>query len=240
MNSAITSSRAPQFYWMGLIAVVASIFSLGWIVYGIPYSNFLGPYGTEFSPYSFNSREFQTNVWFRRTVVQPASLACPTEISKHLTNSTRTSGIERWDLIRYSNGFWGMKDSEASIILDCFGTLDGQDNLLWEKWSKDQPDLAKILWPSVQQLAIHHSYFAIPELLQLALACPTPIDFQEAISRISMRAALDQAARQLAKNQFNDARMTGKWAKTFGESAELDALENSIRAGLASLSESKK
>jgi len=111
---------------------------------------------------------------------------------------------------------------------------------VWEKWSKDNPQLAKIFWPSVQKLAIHRAYFAIPELLQFAATCPTVIELQLAIDKISQLAASDQVARLVAKHDFSEARITLEWGKTFGSSPAFDRLEMLIRQGFISLAEPKK
>ena len=201
---------------------------------------FAGGLGKEFSPYSFNLREFETRRSLGRTVVHPAALACSKEISKYLANATVTSGIERWDLVDYSNGIWGTEDFEASIIADCFKLVDSHGDNFWEGWSKDHPELAKILWPAVQQLAIHRSYFALPELFQVAAKNPTPGDLQSRIAKICLQAGLDQGLRQLHRKEFGDARITLEWTKKFGGSPELDALENSIRAESTATTASKR
>jgi hypothetical protein len=222
-----------------LVAVCLVLFAGGfglWLI-GHLFPQFQG---SEFSPFSFSRREFQIASLAGRTVVQPARLACPMEISKHLTNATRTTGIERWDLIALSRRVDGFDQFEASVLINAFEARDSEHNLFWEKWSKAHPGLAKLLWPAVQQLAIHQAYFAIPNLLQRAAPAPTAEELASIIASSSMQAGIDQAHRELAKQDYNDARITLEWAKSFGKSSELDTLEKSIRAGLATLSTAKQ
>jgi hypothetical protein len=224
---------------MGLLVAGTAIFVVGWICLVMLWSFFPVYQGSEFSPYSFQLREFETGHWLGKTVVQPASLACSSEISKHLTNATRSPGVERWDLVACSQKIEGTDAFEASILMAIFGMLDADNDLFWEKWSKKHPERAKILWPAVQQLAIHRSYFALPELIHFAETNPTPEALQKAIASVSLRAGLDQAYRHLAKQEYDDARITVEWAKAFGKSQELEELEKSVRAGLATLAESR-
>jgi hypothetical protein len=223
---------------MGLLVAGCVILALGWLAMIVVGIFFPSHRGTEFSPYSFNKREFETRSWLGRTVVQPSTLACPREISKHLTNAARTSGIDRWDLIEHSNGVWGSEQFEASILSSYFKMLNHDRDFFWEKWSSEHPELAKILWPSVQQLAIYQAYFAIPELMQLAERCPSTSELRREIASISLQAGLDQGQRHLAKRELDEARMAIEWAKNFGSSPALELLESNVRAELAKLSQS--
>ncbi|MDZ4851950.1 MAG: hypothetical protein SGI77_21895 [Pirellulaceae bacterium] len=196
--------------------------------------------GTEFSPISFTCRDFKISLWTGGTVVQPAYLACSTDISKHLTNSTRSNGNERWDLVDYWKLTQGRVNSEASILTQCMTAENAERELVWENWSKDNPKLAKILWPAVQQLAMHRAYFSVPELLRIAVASPPTNELRSEINRISSRAAVDQIARHIAKKEFSDARIALDWARNFGSSPELDRYEAQIQAGFLTLSGLKK
>ncbi len=240
MNTTTSPAISDRSNKMGRL--VAGALSLFVICIGLVLLGHLFPQydGTEFSPISFRVREFQIRRWPPATVVQPASLACSMEISKHLTNATRTPGIERWDLIACSQGRQGIEQFEATVLIDALKVRDSTNDLFWEEWSKSHPSLAKILWPAVQQLAIHKSYFAIPGLLQHAASAPPAKDLANLIATISLRAGIDQSRRELAKRQFKDASVTVEWAKSLGGSPEFEALENSIRAGLLLLPENKK
>lgn len=241
MNSATVTSKTRLWVWLRLLAATVAVLGLGWVFLSATGFFFLQSRGREISPYSFSGRDFQIYRWFGGTVVQPSSLACSTEISKHLTIPTRTYGIERWDLVTYWGGFFkGEVKSEASILVEAFETRDSKAELVWEKWSKENPGLARILWPAVQQLAIHRAYFALPELLKDAAACPQAGELSKAIDGTSLRAGLDQAARHIAKNEFSDARIALEWAKTLGSSPEIEPLELSIQAGLKALSDNTK
>jgi hypothetical protein len=222
---------------MGLLAAGCLTIIVGWLGLAL-FGHLLPRYeGSEFSPYSFNVREFYIGRWFGKMVVQPARLVCSMEISKHLTNAARSSGVERWDLVECSHSVQGIDPCEASVLIEAFQARDSENDLFWEKWSKEHPELAKILWPAVQQLAIHRGYFAIPSLLQQAATTPTPEELTSLIVATSMRAAIDQSHRELAKREFNEARITLEWGKSLGSSPELTALENSLRAGFEASSE---
>jgi hypothetical protein len=240
MNTTTSPSNPQRASRMGRL--VAGSIGLVVVFIGLAFLGHLFPKheGSEFSPFSFGVRQFHIRRWPRSTVLSPASLICSMEISKYLTNSVRTSGVERWDLVRCSPSIEGVDAFEASILVDALKTYDSSSDLFWEKWSKKSPSLAKILWPAVQQLAIHRAYFAIPELLKHAASNPPEKELAQLITTTCLQAGIDQSLRELAKQEFNEARISAQWAKTFGTSPELEALENSIQDGLASLSDTLK
>lgn len=240
MNSASANFRARQ--PRSNLAPILIGFAI--LVVAFLLFRFLGsvlcPSGTEFSAISFTCRDFKISPWTGRTVVQPSYLACSSEISKHLTNSTRTIGNERWDLVDYWTLMQGRVNSEASILTQSMRAENAEHELVWENWSKDNPKLAKILWPAVQQLSMHRAYFALPELLRIAAASPPGNELRSEINRLSSRAAVDQIARHIAKKEFSDARLTLVWAREFGSSSELDRHEALIQAGFLTHSGLKK
>ena len=55
--------------------------------------------------------------------------------------------------------------------------------------------MAKILWPSVQRLAIHQLYVFVPDLFELAKTIDDPVQFQQQIDREVARRLLFLARR---------------------------------------------
>ncbi len=184
--------------------------------------------GREFSPYSFNIRAFRY-VTKIKTDNQPSSLVCPIEISKHLSNSTVTSGTDRWDVVSFRKGFATFdSQGEAAILIDAIGDQNQIPGHEWKEWSSDNPPLAALLWPAVQQLAIHRAYFAIPELLELARISNTEKAIQAAVEKVSIQAAIDQANRLRSEKRDTEALAVVRWGKTLGHAGQLDQLESSL------------
>jgi hypothetical protein len=184
--------------------------------------------GSEFSPYSFSIRDFQY-IAKTRTDNQPSALLCPTEISMHLSNSTVTSGIDRWDLVNFRKGFAKIDSvGEAAILTDILGDKNQGLSESWKDWSDSKPKLAAILWPAVQQLAIHQAYFAIPELLERVRTIDSEKAIKKIVDEVSIQAAIDQAHRLRNDSEYSQALVVVRWGKTVGSEEKLDRLENSL------------
>jgi hypothetical protein len=184
--------------------------------------------GREFSPYSFNIRTFRY-IPKIKTDNEPSSLVCPLEISKHLSNSTIASGVDRWDVVSFRKGFANFDSrGEAAILIEALGDQKQVPGHGWEDWSSKNPKLAAFLWPAVQQLAIHRAYFAIPELLETSRTCSTEKAIQSAIEKVSIQAAIDQANRLRGETRAAEALAVVRWGKTVGQAEQLDQLESSL------------
>ncbi len=184
--------------------------------------------GREFSPYSFSIRDFRY-VAKTRTDNQPSVLLCPTEISMHLSNSSVTSGVNRWDLVNFRKGFANFDSvGEAAILTDILGDENHALSESWKDWSVNKPKLAAILWPAIQQLAIHQAYFAVPELLERVRTIDSEKAIQKIVDEVSVQAAIDQAYRLQTESEYSKALAVVRWGKTVGKAEKLDQLETSL------------
>ncbi len=90
------------------------------------------------------------------------------EISMHLSNSSVTSGVNRWDLVNFRRDLQILTQwVKAAILTDILGDENHALSESWKDWSVNKPKLAAILWPAIQQLAIHQAYFAVPNCLSV-------------------------------------------------------------------------
>lgn len=182
--------------------------------------------GIEFSPYSFSTRGFvySWNVLTGKSnatlKLEPAQLACSAEITKHLTNSTTTpEALKRWDLVVYPPEYdssFQQPDNPSVVYGEAYpliaylrSTLTRSDE--WEGWSIAHPKLAKVLWPSIQQLAINHAYFVIPDLLRYAKTVPTQDELSKECERLSIVAATQLIAEALSEKNYSLAEDVLNW-----------------------------
>jgi hypothetical protein len=208
----VSQPSQRNFPWIAVAVscvVVLVVLVLSWNVWRY-YVTFQG---VEFSPYSFHRRNFMCipQVY---TKYETPMLACATEISKHLTNSVTSANVNRWDLAKYGAPYESeARHGEAMSLLQFIDGEFRHYDSEWEDWSKENPDLAANLWPSVQQLAIQHLYFCIPELLHRAKDISKVDKLKELIAEVSLQASLDRLEFLTAQKKSAEARQLLVWAK---------------------------
>ncbi len=147
----------------------------------------------------------------------------------HLSNSSVTSGVNRWDLVNFRKGFANFDSvGEAAILTDILGDENHALSESWKDWSVNKPKLAAILWPAIQQLAIHQAYFAVPELLERVRTIDSEKAIQKIVDEVSVQAAIDQAYRLQTESEYSKALAVVRWGKTVGKAEKLDQLETSL------------
>jgi len=239
VNILKKNSRKSIFFWVVISTV--GVLTLGAVTFYTASTRYTG---TEFSPYSFQIRDFsyQSNLFsaFGRgvTTVDAGAPCSSTDIMKHLTNATQTPvALARWDLVRTESGVGSLPYlGEAAILVNSIKVHDFLSNeVAWERWSADHPKLAAILWPAIQQMAIHHAYFVIPELLaEIERTEPEESKIREKIAKFSISGALLQSERLVAMEDWDQVLETIRWGLSFGdndrdETASLARLRELLR-----------
>ncbi len=176
-----------------LIVAVVTLGSLTAMLIAV--ASFGAHTGEEFCPDSFKRRSFVYYqvpvVRFQISPVSRTDRTNPLEI--YLSNSglipPGMRGSPRWDLVTSISGSrrW---TGEASILCNYLDQQDDKDNYVWLNWSKENPQLARSLWPKIAEVARRQLYLLIPDLMQLA-------DTAEDAERLSV-----QASSQLADAYF--------------------------------------
>ncbi len=236
MSHVTTTRSNPVPIWLVLMLVFGFV-----VVAGIGFLYWqatITVVGSEFSPYSFSVRDFRyVQNW--HNVPDTPWTVCDAEITKHLSNSTSAPGTDRWDAIRFNKGFQlDQSIGEAALLVDRIDKRNekGED---WEEWSKTHAKRASVLWPAVQEFAIHRAYFAIPDLLDQAKVAGSDKEFDAQLKTIAVQAAVDQAYRLLGEEKFEEAWKVLKWGRKYGESSELEAIEDRLELKTSS-DESKR
>jgi hypothetical protein len=222
VNVLKKNSQKTIFFWIAV--ALASVVSLGSLAV---FSTSTQYTGTEFSPYSFQTREFkyQLNLFSslgRGVTTVDVGIPCNSpEIIKHLTNATQTPiALARWDLVETDAGTGSRPhQGEAAILVNTLKIYDSSTRMLaWERWSADNPSLAAILWPAIQQIAIHHAYFVIPELLsEIDRTTPDESEIIEKIAKFSISGALLQSERLAELEDWEQALECIRWGLSFAE-----------------------
>jgi hypothetical protein len=65
-------------------------------------------------------------------------------------------------------------------LLKYLDAAESGDRRRWVHWSENHAELAKILWPAVQQLALSEAYVFVPDLFDLTKAIDCDEEFQQA------------------------------------------------------------
>ncbi len=235
MNSlqAETVGHVRPFEKLGSIVVSSDwVGVFFWIAFRVA-STYLSGQGLSFSPLGLSKRDSSPLMEsFPGQLCTPPRWLADRYFKAPYQFGHGGAGV-RWDLVRYTRGFSGQQPGEASLLTDYFDFQNSESKKVWGALVSEHPDLAKVLWPAAQQLAIHECYFALPELFQLALEVPSTEQLQESIDALSYKAGVQQAARYLDKKQLQDARIAIEWAKThFSQSPlpeEAVSLEKAIR-----------
>lgn len=152
--------------------------------------------GTEFQPSDFARRRYS---FFQVPIVSWQIL--PTSrfpIQSDLVAHLRTSGWLKpvpnlpWDPVEATEAAT-FRIGDAQILCHFLDARDQNSDLIWLMWSKEHPDLAKVLWPRIQQLAIADLYFLVPGVFELAAAASDATQYEQELSQWLSRQLADVA-----------------------------------------------
>ena len=125
--------------------------------------------GEEFSPQLFQKREFAyrrfpgTKIRISKTTLSPASSPCSKSILTHLSSGVQTD----WHVSTVQQGGY-FQELGPKILIDYLQSTNADGSNIWDAWSFQNPTLAAVLWPIVQEVAFRELYFCIPDLLRNA------------------------------------------------------------------------
>ncbi len=166
-SSSSTSRRwIPILGWtfIGLLGVTLGVFVLT-VMFG-------GVHGLEFCPQTFERRSYSFYelpvLRIQVTGERNEDLTGPTEqyvqSQKYFTAGT---GKKDWHVLVGSQGTRLRRPGDAGILMQYLDAAQNGDSRRWVEWSEKNEELATILWPAVQQLALSDAYVFIPDLFDL-------------------------------------------------------------------------
>jgi hypothetical protein len=141
--------------------------------------------GQEFSPQTFTRRSFfYYQVPLLGAQVSPITRDNQTNSLENYLSAERLvtgaqSKEQRWDLVYTTSGGGNLVEGDAGILCTYLDAKGEDGTLYWEAWSKENPELAKILWPVVSRIACQQLYMFTPEMIELAKRARDPARFQQ-------------------------------------------------------------
>ncbi len=178
------SSRMAGGVVIGLVALLGAALLI--LVFGMVH-------GEEFSPSGFRRRSFtyyeipllggQISPVFRE--------ARDGLLSKHLQRHELipiSREADRWDVVYRTSMSRAREHGAAYTLCAYLDMQDEQRNPRWLVWTKDHPELAKVLWPEIAALAADQVYFAVPEMMECASLVTSPDQLRSELKTIAAEA----------------------------------------------------
>src|SRR5438477_289513 len=146
-------------------------------------------HGTEFCPQTFERRSYSYYelplLHIQMTGERHEDLTGDTE--KHVTSNKyitpAVNGKKDWHVLVGSRGTRLRRPGDAGILLQYLDAEESSNVYRWVRWSEQNTELAKVLWPAVQCVALHDMYIFVPELFDLAKSVDDPVKLQQQLDR---------------------------------------------------------
>lgn len=128
--------------------------------------------GVEFSPDDFSQRSFSYTrlPWLKWTVSGKRYQELQPKIDLVGEGLITPQPVKNWHLVSEDQQTKQPAESDARFLVDLLDLYCPQDfSNVWLKWNEKYPDLAKVFWPIIAELARDELYLAIPEFIEMAL-----------------------------------------------------------------------
>jgi tetratricopeptide (TPR) repeat protein len=197
-------------------ACIGLLFVLGIVVYSVSFFGHVK--GEEFSPATFTRREFsyyeipllglQISPIHRRDLTNV--LESHLTRDKLVTAQAVTESGKRWDLVIARRGLEGARgralaQGNARILCEYLDALDSKSVHVWLTWTTENPELAKVVWPVVAQVARQDLYIFVPDLFELARNAGDPVELKAELDRWLVQQYLAFALTQQQLNRHEAA-----------------------------------
>ncbi len=166
-------------------------------------------FGEEFSPDTFERRTF---AYYQVPLVQwqitPITRVIMSgTLEDHLTKKKIVAKTNvkkpRWDLVFDSRTKRDSEKCDARMLQQYLDLYDHTGNQIWMNWTTEHPELAKVFWPLVADVARNQLYFLLPDIFQLAEGAYDPDQLQAALHQHLNKAYRDHglAAQQVGSHE---------------------------------------
>lgn len=148
--------------------------------------------GVEFSPTHFQTRTFSVyEIPLLKLQISPIRRETPLQsktvnflyAQNYLNRPTGIAPAE-WHLSQLSRSGMGAYEADAYLLtqqLEFQNWRSSTQDTHWEEWSKNNPAIAKVLWPTIQQLAIRELYILMPQIFDDALSATNEVVFKKQV-----------------------------------------------------------
>ena len=146
-------------------------------------------HGVEFNPHSFARRSYSFYEvpiirWQVRGIRREDVASDCTDFlqqNKYVASAKKAPDV--WHVVVGTRGLRPPTDGDARILVTYLQTLNAEDQHQWVEWSKQNPNLAPLLWSAVGRLAQEELYIYVPELFELASTATDPVAFQQKLDQ---------------------------------------------------------
>jgi hypothetical protein len=150
---------------------------------------FGGVYGVEFCPQTFERRSYSYYELpiLRVQVTGERHVDMTGDTEKFVTSEkyvTTGSGKKEWHVLVGSQGTRLRRPGDAGILVKYLDAEESGDRRRWVHWSENHNELAKILWPAVQQLALSEAYVFVPDLFDLTKTIDCDDELKQAVQKL--------------------------------------------------------
>lgn len=152
-----------------LAAITVFFILLILIMVGISMGNVSG---VEFSPDDFSRRSFSYTrlPWLKWTVSGKRYQELQPKLDLIGEGLITPQPVKNWHLVSEDQQITQPAESDARFLVDLLDLYCPKDfSNVWLKWNEKYPDLAKVFWPFIAELARDELYLAIPEFIEMAL-----------------------------------------------------------------------
>jgi len=94
------------------------------------------------------------------------------------------TGKKDWHVLVGSQGTRLRRPGDAGILMKYLDAEESGDRHRWVHWSEKHDELAKILWPAVQQLALAEAYVFVPDLFDLTKTIDCDDELKQAAKKL--------------------------------------------------------
>jgi len=205
------------------------------ILFGIPFffAN-MSISGQEFCPQLFQKRDFSywrlpgTKIRIGRTTLFPAVSPC----SKFILQTLASGATTDWHVATLRYGTVS-RELGAKILIDYLEAKDADGANAWDAWSFKNPQQAAVLWPIVQQVAIHEMYHCVPELLRSAKSEIDVNEFDKSLRMVCLVAAQTKLKALRESKDSDREKILSRWVLELTDDYQEDVEFAKIRLKFA-------
>jgi len=190
--------------------------------------------GQEFCPQLFQKRDFSywrlpgTKIRVGSTTLSPAVSPCSKFILQTLVSGVRTD----WHVATLRYGTVN-RELGPKILIGYLEAKDADGANAWDAWSFKNPQQAAVLWPIVQEVAIHEMYHCVPELLRSAESAIDVNEFDKSL-RMACLVAAQTSLMALRESKDSDReKILCRWILELTDDHKEDVEFAKIREALA-------
>ena len=180
--------------------LVLSTFMFGWVN------------GQEVSPDTFDRRSFfYCEIPLFKVQITPVRRVNTGKgFESYLAADTKlipasTAATPRYDLVRMNNVKPESDKCDARILCFYFDSMNESGTSYWLEWTKQNPELAKVLWPIVAKAARQQLYIFVPDLIESARQATNAKQFQRDLELVLAKKYLEFAELQQQLDRHDDA-----------------------------------